>query len=165
MHFGRGRFRFCANLKRMRRSFFRGCFGSVGRFFLFSIFLAGASAQQCATPAETFLNQRLAVWQQRLNLTDWQVSIVMFSSGQLKPGTLGNIRWDLATRNATIHVLRAEDYRKDCPDMLADMEFTVVHELIHLELASLPRSGASRRVEEHAVNRIADALLKLDRGK
>jgi hypothetical protein len=43
------------------------------------------------------------------------------------------------------------------------MEFTVVHELIHLELSSLPHSEASRRVEEHAVNRLADALLKLDR--
>jgi hypothetical protein len=47
--------------------------------------------------------------------------------------------------------------------MLQDMEFTVVHELIHLELSSLPRSDASRREEEYAVNRITEALLKLDR--
>jgi hypothetical protein len=45
--------------------------------------------------------------------------------------------------------------------MLDDMEFTIVHEMVHLELASLPRSEASRRVEEHAVNEIATALLKL----
>jgi hypothetical protein len=43
------------------------------------------------------------------------------------------------------------------------MEVTVVHELVHLELASLPRSDASRRVEEHAVNEIANALLRLAR--
>jgi hypothetical protein len=49
--------------------------------------------------------------------------------------------------------------------MLDDMEFTVVHELIHLELSSLPRSEASRRDEEYAVNQIADALLALDRKK
>ena len=49
--------------------------------------------------------------------------------------------------------------------MLEDMEFTVVHELIHLQLSSLPRSEASRSDEEHAVNRITDALLKLDRGE
>ena len=45
------------------------------------------------------------------------------------------------------------------------MEFTLVHELIHLELSSLPRSEASRRVEEHAVNNLTDALLRLDRQK
>jgi hypothetical protein len=45
--------------------------------------------------------------------------------------------------------------------MLDDMEFTVVHEMVHLQLASLPRSEASRRVEEHAVNELAAALLKL----
>ena len=43
-----------------------------------------------------------------------------------------------------------------------DMEFTVVHELIHLELASLPRSDTSRTDEEFAVNHMADALLLLD---
>ena len=42
------------------------------------------------------------------------------------------------------------------------MEITVVHELVHLELSSLPRPPSSRH-EELAVNRIADALLKLDR--
>jgi hypothetical protein len=47
--------------------------------------------------------------------------------------------------------------------MLDDMEFTIVHELIHLQLSSLPRSEASRSAEELAVNRIAEALLKLDR--
>jgi hypothetical protein len=46
--------------------------------------------------------------------------------------------------------------------LLAGMEFTVVHELIHLELSSLPRSQASRRAEEHAVNHISKALLDLD---
>jgi hypothetical protein len=45
--------------------------------------------------------------------------------------------------------------------MLDDMEFTVVHELVHLQLSSLPRSEASRSAEEHAVNEIAGALLKL----
>ena len=45
--------------------------------------------------------------------------------------------------------------------MLDDIEFTIVHEMVHLHLASLPRSEASRRIEEHAVNELAKALLKL----
>jgi len=49
--------------------------------------------------------------------------------------------------------------------MLNDTELTIVHELVHLELASLPRTEASRSSEEHAVNGIAEALVALDRKK
>ena len=58
-------------------------------------------------------------------------------------------------------MLSSSDYKLPYREMLNDMEFTVVHELVHLQLASLPRSDASRRVEEHAVNELARALLKL----
>jgi hypothetical protein len=62
---------------------------------------------------------------------------------------------------ATIAVMSTYDYKLSFGDMLDDMEFTVVHELVHLQLSSLPRSEASRTAEEHAVNEIAGALLKL----
>jgi hypothetical protein len=109
------------------------------------------------------LSHKLAIWQRRLKLDDWKISIVMSRLSELKPRTLGNINWDAPKRTAVIRVLDAADYRLACPAMLDDMEFTVVHELIHLELSSLPRSQASRSEEEHAVNRIAGALLQLDR--
>jgi hypothetical protein len=44
-----------------------------------------------------------------------------------------------------------------------EMEATVVHELIHLELAFLPKTDGGRTDEEFAVNRITDALLEMDR--
>jgi hypothetical protein len=110
-----------------------------------------------------FLNGRLAVWQQRLNLQTWKISIVMSHPSELKPRTLGNIHWDTDKKAAVIRVLHPADYRMAYKPMLEDMEFTVVHELIHLELSSLPRSEASRSAEEYAVNQIAEALLKLDR--
>ncbi len=47
--------------------------------------------------------------------------------------------------------------------MRDDMEFTVVHELVHLRLASLPKSDSSRSTEEAAVNSITEALIALDR--
>jgi hypothetical protein len=66
-------------------------------------------------------------------------------------------------------VLDPADYRLPFPDVLKDAEFTVVHELIHLELVPVPTqlqcTDASRREEEHAVNQMADALLRLDRGQ
>src|SRR5690349_1728026 len=110
------------------------------------------SARDCARLSETYVTERLAIWQQRLKLQDWKISVVMAHPSDLKPKTLGNIHWDADKKSAVIRVLDASDYTLGCHDMLDDMEFTVVHELIHLELSSLPRSEASRRDEEYAVN-------------
>jgi len=122
-----------------------------------------STPQERAEVAVSYVNERLAVWQTRLNLRDWKISIVMAHQSELKPKTLGNIHWESDKKSAVIRVLDASDYKMPFREMLDDMEFTVVHELIHLELSSLPRSDASRREEEHAVNQITDALLKLDR--
>jgi hypothetical protein len=82
---------------------------------------------------------------------------------------LGNIHWDSDRKTATIRVLDPMDYKLKDQAMLDDMEFTVVHELIHLELAPvlspLQRNEANRMEEEHAVNHMAQALLDLNHGK
>ena len=121
------------------------------------------SSPERAAIAGSFAAERLWVWQKRLKLEDWNISIKVARSTELKPKTLGNIHWDAEQKTAVIRVLDPVDYDLPADKILPDIEFTVVHELIHLELASLPRSEASRREEEHAVNRIADALLTLDR--
>ena len=117
--------------------------------------------------AENFATEKLAAWQKRLNMQDWNITVHMARATELKPKTLGNIHWDLEKKTAVIRVLDPADYKLPFNDMLADMEFTVVHELIHLNfapvLSELQRSDANRREEEHAVNHMADALLKLDR--
>lgn len=133
-----------------------------------SAFGQSASAEQvgelCSAPsvdAKPFVEARLAFWQQQLQLSEWNISVLLTRRSDLKAKTLGGIRWDKGKKTAVIAVMDASDYRLSCNEMLADMEFTVVHELIHLELASLPKSEASRSNEEHAVNRIAEALLGL----
>jgi len=126
-------------------------------------------ARERSVLSQSFANEKLWLWQQRLHLQDWNISVEMTRSTGLKPKTLGNIHWDLDKKTAVIHVLDPADYHMSFHDMLNDMEFTVVHELIHLELSPvlspLSRSDANRRDEEHAVNQMADALLKLDRGR
>ena len=112
---------------------------------------------------QKFVQEKLHVWQQRLNLESWKVTVLLSRRSDLKPKTLGNIHWDADTMTATIRVQDPADYKLPFKEMLEDMEFTVVHELVHLQLSSLPRSQASRRAEEHAVNQITESLLKLAR--
>jgi hypothetical protein len=127
---------------------------------------AGLNSSERTALAESFATQRLAVWQNRLNLNDWNVSVVVARTSDLKPRTLGNIHWDTDKKTAVIRVLDPADYKLSDEQILPDIEFTVVHELIHLELvpvlAPLQRNDANRREEEHTVNHIADALLHLD---
>jgi hypothetical protein len=122
-----------------------------------------ADSQQHNVLAEAFINEKLAVWQRTLGLDDWKISIVMCRRSDLKLKTLGGVRWDKTKRSAVISVLAASEYRLPVIEMLDDMEMTIVHELIHVHLAALPRSEASWRDEERAVNQLAQALLKLDR--
>jgi hypothetical protein len=111
--------------------------------------------------ADRFVKEKLRLWQERLNLMDWNIQVKLVRNESLEPKTLGNIHWDTDTKQATIAVLSTYDYNLPFQAMLDDMEFTVVHELVHLHLASLPRSDASRRIEEHAVNELARALIRL----
>jgi hypothetical protein len=113
--------------------------------------------------AAAYLSDKLVLWQHRLSLQDWTIAMIVSPSSELRNGTLGNIRWDADKKKATIRVLDASEYRMPYRSALNDMEFTVVHELIHLEFESLPRSEASRGEEEYSVNHMAAALLQLDR--
>lgn len=98
-----------------------------------------------------------------MNLKDWDIRVELLRADHLEPRTLGNVHWDRDTKTATIGVLSPLDYQLPHNAMLADMEVTIVHELVHIELASLPRSDASRGTEEHAVHEITSALLRLAR--
>jgi len=122
-----------------------------------------ATAAEQRQLAQRFMDDRLAVWRQRLKLEDWRISVVMTSD--LPPKTLGGISWDKTKKSAVIWTLDPSDYRLPFREMLDDLEVTIVHELVHLELASLPRGQASRSSEERAVNGIAAAMLALDRKK
>jgi hypothetical protein len=119
--------------------------------------------------AGSFAAEKLWFWQRRLNLQEWDIRVVVARASELKPKTLGNIHWDSSKKTAVLHVLDPADYDLAPAEMFDDMEFTVVHELIHLELAPVlsqfPRDEANRRDEEHAVNQMAAALLKLQRGR
>lgn len=125
------------------------------------------TAHERSALVESFAAEKLWRWQKRLNLEDWKISVEVARASELKARTLGNIHWDTEKKTAVIHVLDPADYKLPFADVLQDIEFTVVHELIHLELAPtlapLQRNDANRREEEHAVNHMTEALLHLDR--
>jgi hypothetical protein len=119
---------------------------------------------RATTRAESYMRHRVEIWKARLKLQAWSVSLEVSHKSDLRPGTLGNIHWDPDKKTAVIRVLGgSDDNDLSDPAALAAMEDTLVHELIHLELASLPKTDASRSDEEFAVNHLAEALLELDR--
>lgn len=116
-----------------------------------------------AARSARFLEERIDLWQKRLKLDGWKISAAMTKRADLKARTVGGIRWDKAKKTAVISVLDPSEYQVAEAAMRDDMEFTVVHELVHLRLASLPKSDSSRSTEEAAVNSITEALIALDR--
>jgi hypothetical protein len=104
------------------------------------------------------------MWQKRLHLDDWKIETRVVRQCDLKPDTLGNLKWNLVNHTAIIRVLSPLDYEMAAGDVPEDMEYTIVHELIHLQLAVLPRDPNAKSTEEQVVNRIADALMALEKG-
>jgi hypothetical protein len=115
--------------------------------------------------AQQYVAQKLKLWQQRLKLSDWRITWAMAHRSDLKPNTVGQIHWDKPSRSTSILVLDPSEYRMPINAMLDDMELTIIHELVHLKLTSLPHSEASRGSEEQAVNGISEALFALEHQK
>ena len=103
-----------------------------------------------------FVAEKLKLWQQNLKLGEWQISWSTAQRSDLKPHTVGQIHWDNPRKCwdnprkcldnprkcAAILVLDPADYRMPFKAMLDDMELTIIHELVHLKLTSLPHSEA-----------------------
>jgi len=115
--------------------------------------------------AQQYVAQKLKLWQERLKLSEWRITWAMAQRSDLKPNTVGQIHWDKPSKSASILVLDSSDYRMPFNAMLDDMELTLIHELVHLKLTSLPHSEASRGSEEQAVNGISEALFALEHQK
>src|SRR6476660_10640149 len=106
----------------------------------------------------------LHLWQKRLHLEDWKVEVRIVRIWDLEQGTLGHIDWSAAHKTAVIKVLNPADYELPKDKVPADMELSIVHELVHLHLSALPLNKSSRNAEEQVVSMIADALVSLEHG-
>jgi len=147
---------------------------SLGYLFLFTLSIPCFAADEAVkipsnveqrSQQEAFVADRLSFWQRRLNLGEWHITVKVCRSADLRRETVGNVHWDPGKKTAVIRVLDASDYQIPFAAVLRDVETTLVHEMVHLELAYLPRNESSASPEEQAVARITDALLKLHRNE
>ena len=118
-----------------------------------------------ATPvvSDEQVHDWLHLWQKRLRLEDWKIDVKIVRIWDLEQGTLGHIDWSVPRKTATIKVLNSADYELPKEKIADDIELSVVHELVHLQLSALPLNKGSRAQEEQVVSMIADALVNLER--
>ena len=125
-----------------------------------------ASRNRVTSPAPVVTDEQaqdwLRLWQKRLRLEDWKIEVKIVRIWELEQGTLGHIDWSTPHHTALIKVLNPADYELPPDKMPADMELSIVHELVHLHLSVLPLNKTSRNAEEQVVSMIADALLNLE---
>jgi hypothetical protein len=90
-------------------------------------------------------------------MEDWRLSVRVVREGELDKNTWGNATWDPQEKTGTINVLDPADYNLKGGDLKLDMECTIVHELIHIQIS--PFDAPDENVREDVVNRIMTALL------
>ena len=107
--------------------------------------------------------KELKKWQQRLGLSDWDITVDFSTqehiSGQAKVTIYS------ASQKAKIFLLNENDRQKSDPND-QDIEFDLVHELLHIRLWSfdpLNAKGNDHILREQAMDWIARALIRTDR--
>jgi hypothetical protein len=109
------------------------------------------------SPVESHLDRQLKTWQRRLGMDDWRLTIRLVRQNDLEKNTWGNAEWDPQGKTGTIKVLDPLDYNLRGADLKLDMECTIVHELVHIQVSPLVSPDA--HTLEGVVNRIMVALL------
>jgi hypothetical protein len=108
-------------------------------------------------PAELRLVDQMKSWQKRLGLDDWTMTLQVVRQSEINPNAWGAAHWDVHAKTATIQVLDPRDYNLKGDNMRLDMECTIVHELVHIQVA--PLDAPDVQVREDVVNKIMAALL------
>ncbi len=109
------------------------------------------------SPVESHLDRQLKSWQKRLGMDDWRLTIKVVRQNSLDKNTWGNAEWNPDEKTGIISVLDPTDYNLKGGDLKLDMECTIVHELVHIQVG--PLESPSENLREDVVNRIMGALM------
>ncbi len=110
-----------------------------------------------ATPLEARLDHQMKVWQKRLGLEEWNLSLRVVRQAEIDKDAWGNAEWNPEAKTGTISVLDPRDYNLKGGELRLDMECTIVHELVHIQVS--PLSAPNDHVREDVVNRLMVGLL------
>ena len=111
---------------------------------------------------DCWLEAKLAAWQRKLGLVKWRVTVETVRVWELRPNTLGNVKWNLGRQFAAIHVLNPADYTIPEAEIPEDTEYTIVHELIHIRRIANSQVKTAKEDEEKEVNEIGDEMFRLE---
>lgn len=117
------------------------------------------------------LSDCVSFWQNALELCDWTIRVEVVPQRALEAGTVGDITPDSMTRTAVLRVMRASDSDLSGRMAGAEQQFTIVHEMVHLQQFTRGDAGwanematnaaAARLVREH--NRRFEMMAVEDR--
>ena len=105
-----------------------------------------------------------AVWQERLRLQDWDVTVSLKRHREMSlRDSHACCEWQLLKRRALIQIEAPEDalQANDWAHSATDHELSLVHELLHLHFApfSAKTGTAKDTAQELAIHRISLALV------
>lgn len=84
------------------------------------------------------LDAGLALWQKRLRLQDWTITVVIVRGVKI-PDRQGELNCITKAREAQIRLIHPDDYFHDL-EREYDQELVLVHELIHCHLMQMAAS-------------------------
>lgn len=111
------------------------------------------------------LNKLLKKWQKILRLQGWNITVKWGTSYDMQE-RFGRTKYSRRELHAEVLILREEDFDPN-HIMPYDAEETLVHELLHLHIASFQDESPENDIVfdncEQAINIIANALINRDR--
>ncbi len=96
-------------------------------------------------------------WQKRLGLDEWSFVLRVVRQSEIERNSWGAAEWDPEAKTGIISVLDPRDYNLKGEELKTDMECTIVHELVHIQVSPLAAHDEGQR--EEVVNKIMAALM------
>jgi hypothetical protein len=110
------------------------------------------------------LERRLAYWQRRLRLLDWHLTIAKERyGGEMPEHAQAYCRSQRTSKVAHVGILHESDFG-DQSLLPQDMDWSIVHELLHVHISGIKEDEfAFSLEEEQAIDALAYAFITLDR--
>jgi len=108
-------------------------------------------------PVEYRLERQMKFWQKRLGLDEWNIALRVVRQVEIDRNAWGTAEWDPDRKTGVINILSPRDYNLRGGELKLDMECTIVHELVHIQVS--PLDSRDPEAQEDVVNRIMQALL------